>query len=474
MNPKIMSYQPRQAVFTAVGTCLFVFCSATSSKAADPYSYTFNLDTSPLLNGCLLSSINPDCYADQNVIRASGFSHFDGSGAPALQGTMAAPFKTLLDDKPLWKRLYDTSFSMHVIDKNKPKTLLETVNGTEIYTDEDFNSWRKFGDKWYVKMSHQFNKDPLKEGPLWCQSIPSCQGSGGGSEVINVGVGGATVFFTPFLSVNAPQEKKDKVNLGDWLRARPTQYDLANPETVNARANFFVGGRGISPSDNPGQAFWDQVALVWADPDQLYRPAQNPDISNASFAANVTDHFNDIQGSPNIDWCINQFTNVVDTTKNGQCFMAEDKSSGNLFDNFRDYYISYFNAGSNSGDTLPSATVPYGNYYPFPFTGLGVTYDPYYQALLEASLTESQLSAVVSSLIGTSEFIYAIPKDGQSNSARMYLDAVYSINSTVAVPVPGPLPILGVGASFAFARRLRRRIRLGPLPRVRGQRIVGN
>ena len=466
-----MSYQPRQAVSTALGACLFVFCSATSSKAADPYSYTFNLDASPLLNGCLLSSINPDCYADQNVVRASGFSHFDGSGAPALQGTIAAPFKTLLDAKPLWQRLYETSFSMHVIDKNKPKTLLETVNGTEIYTDEDFNSWRKFGDKWYVKVSHQFNKGDDQEELLWCKTITSCQGSGGGSEVINVGVGGAPVFFAPILSANAPQEKKDKVNLGDWLRKRSTQYDLANPETVNARGNFFVGGRGIGfPYVDPGQALWDQVALVWADPDQLYRPAQNPDISNASFAANVTNHFSNIQGSPNIDWCISQFTNVVDPTKNNQCVMAADQSQGNLFDNFRDYYLSQFNAGSNSEDTQPAP----GNFFPFPFTGLGVTYDSYYHALLEASLTESQLSAIVTSLIGTSEFVYTIPKDGQSNSARMYLDAVYPIMSTVVDPVPGPLPILGVGASFAFARRLRRRIRLGPSPRVRGQRIVGN
>jgi hypothetical protein len=105
---------------------------------------------------------------------------------------------------------------------------------------------------------------------------------------------------------------------------------------------------------------------------------------------------------------------------------------------------------------------------------LGVTYDPYYQARLESSSTESEISAIVTSLIGTSEFIYSIPEHGQSNSAKMYLDAVYPIISTVVDPVPGPLPILGVGASFAFARRLRRRIRLGPSPRVRGQRIVGN
>jgi hypothetical protein len=68
------------------------------------------------------------------------------------------------------------------------------------------------------------------------------------------------------------------VNLGDWLRARPTEYDLAKPETVNARANFFVGGRGIDfpfdekdPSKKSDKAFWNQVALVWVDPEQLFR-----------------------------------------------------------------------------------------------------------------------------------------------------------------------------------------------------------
>jgi len=132
--------------------------------------------------------------------------------------------------------------------------------------------------------------------------------------------------------------------------------------------------------------------------------------------------------------------------------MAADQTDGNLFDNFRDYYISYFKAGSN--DDSP-------DFYPFPFTGLGVTYDPYYQAQLEASSTEAELSAILPSLIGTSEFVYAIPKYGQSNTAKMYLDAVYPISSAVSYPAaPGPLPILGVGASVAFTRRLRQRIRL--------------
>lgn len=122
---------------------------------------------------------------------------------------------------------------------------------------------------------------------------------------------------------------------------------------------------------------------------------------------------------------------------------------GNRFDQFQDYYRSYFNAGSNDDGTE--------NFFPFPFTGLGVTYDPYYQAQLEAAKTEAHLALILPKLIGTSEFVYAIPENGQSDTAPMYVDEVYPIINTV----PGPLPILGVGASFAFTRRLRRRIRQG-------------
>jgi hypothetical protein len=172
----------------------------------------------------------------------------------------------------------------------------------------------------------------------------------------------------------------------------------------------------------------------------------------------VANHFDHIQGTTEISWCIYQFKNVITPSNDvDKCDPADGKVDeqgikikGDPFKDFREYYLSYFNAGSNPDND---------NFFPFPFTGLGVTYDPYYQALLESSTTESQLSAIVSSLIGTSEFVYSIPESGKSSNAKMYLDAVYPIISTVTVP--GPLPILGLGASFAFTRRLRRRIRLG-------------
>jgi hypothetical protein len=51
----------------------------------------------------------------------------------------------------------------------------------------------------------------------------------------------------------------------------------------------------------------------------------------------------------------------------------------NLFEDLRDYCIGYYDAGSNefnSGDNPPGS--PFGNpcFSPFPFAGLGVTYDP--------------------------------------------------------------------------------------------------
>jgi hypothetical protein len=292
-------------------------------------------------------------------------------------------------------------------------------------------------------------------------SPPSCNGQAKYKNIENVGIGGSTIFFAPILAETAPQATKDKVNLRDWLLARPNEYDLTKPETVNARANFFVGGRGTGfpynakPEDRSDKAFWNHVALVWVDPDQLFRPAQNWNIKDPNFAT-VNNHLDDPTGKkPTINWCINQFKNVMEPTKNNACDMADTKDpdptkkNGNIFDNFRDFYLSYFNAGSNNDDT--------DNFFPFPFTGLGVTYDPYYQAQLEAASTEDELALILPKLIGTSEFIYAIPKDGSSDDAKMYLDEVYPIINTV----PGPLPILGVGASFAFTRRLRRRIRQG-------------
>lgn len=169
------------------------------------------------------------------------------------------------------------------------------------------------------------------------------------------------------------------MNLGDWLRARPTEYDLAKPETVNARANFFVGGRGIDfpfdekdPSKKSDKAFWNQVALVWVDPEQLFRPAQNPNITIKDFAS-ASNHFDAIQGSQPINWCTDQFINAVDLINPKKCVIGHDNikgENGYLFDDFGTYYLRYFNAGSNN-DVL-SNFFP----FPFPFTGLGVTYDP--------------------------------------------------------------------------------------------------
>ena len=129
--------------------------------------------------------------------------------------------------------------------------------------------------------------------------------------------------------------------------------------------------------------------------------------------------------------------------------MAEPAlGSGTLFNDFDNYYLSYFESGSNQSRS---------DYFPFPFTGLGVTYDPYYQALLESSTTEAELALVLPKLIGTSEFIYALPTLANADTTPMYVDRVFPIMSLF--PTPGPLPIVGAFTGFAFSRRLRHRIR---------------
>jgi hypothetical protein len=65
-----------------------------------------------------------------------------------------------------------------------------------------------------------------------------------------------------------------------------------------------------------------------------------------------------------IDWCINQFPNVMNPSRNNRCDMAADQTKGNYFDDFRDYYLSYYNAGSNE---FQSDSNPHINPFFFPF-----------------------------------------------------------------------------------------------------------
>ncbi len=425
----------------------FIVLGTTLDAEAQP-TYDFILPA--LKVGCLSSPTNADCYGDQNVIRASGFSHDDGTDAPRLIPTPSVP--PLLQSQtglPLWQRLkavlaQDPS-PLHVIDQRKAKTFLATLSGRDIYVDEDYNQWTQFSGDWYVMMSNQFNQSNTRKKALWCGDLLSCDGSRNYASAPNKGT--SPLFFAPVLADLAPQPMKDKLNLADWLRSRPTEYDIAHPETVNARANFLVGGRGIgSFAPSPDKAAWNHVAYVWVDPDQLFRPAQNADITIASVAS-VSTHLDPVQTPPTIDWCIRSMISMAASPST--CAMGDPAlGQGTRFNDFDDYYQSYFASGSDQSRQ---------DYYPFPFTGLGVTYDPYYQAMLEAASTEAELAVVLPKLIGTSEFIYALPKYGESDTAQMYVDRVFPIVSLV--PVPGPLPLLGVSATFAISRRLRHRIR---------------
>jgi hypothetical protein len=440
----------RIGLTSSLSASVVLLATAEEAKASGTYDFTLP----PLKSGCLISLTHPDCYADQNVIRASSFSHDDGTDAPRLIPVGSVP--PLLQktaDNPLgntlWQRLKNilasTPAPLHVIDQSKSKSSIGTMFGREIYVDQDYNQWTQFSGDWFVLMSNQFNQNNPRKKALWCGDLITCDGSRNYASAANKG--SSPLFFAPVLAELAPQPLKDKFNLGDWLRSRPAEYDLTKPETVHARANFLVGGRGIgSFSGAPDQAAWNHVAYVWVDPDQLFRPAQNSDITIAEIAT-VANHFDPVQFSPSIEWCIRGL--VSSAPSPSSCLMAEPAlGSGTLFNDFDNYYLSYFESGSNQSRS---------DYFPFPFTGLGVTYDPYYQALLESSTTEAELALVLPKLIGTSEFIYALPTLANADTTPMYVDRVFPIMSLF--PTPGPLPIVGAFTGFAFSRRLRHRIR---------------
>lgn len=71
-----MNFQPRLTLVSLFSACALAMLPTETIKAA----YNFVLPS--LKNGCVSTSTHPDCYDDQNVLRASGFSHFDGSGSP--------------------------------------------------------------------------------------------------------------------------------------------------------------------------------------------------------------------------------------------------------------------------------------------------------------------------------------------------------------------------------------------------------
>ncbi len=139
---------------------------ATAGHAEAGEMYEFILPT--LLSGCLFSPTHPDCYADQNVIRASGFSHDDGTDAPRLTPVDSVP---PLLQKPsenpfgntLWQRLKNvlanTPAPLHVIDQSKTKTSIGIMFGREIFVDQDYNHWTQFSGDWFVLMSNQFNQN---------------------------------------------------------------------------------------------------------------------------------------------------------------------------------------------------------------------------------------------------------------------------------------------------------------------------
>ncbi|MFO0139555.1 MAG: hypothetical protein ACK535_16355, partial [Cyanobacteriota bacterium] len=58
----------RIGLTSSLSASVVLLATADQAKASGTYDFTLP----PLKSGCLISPTHPDCYADQNVIRASG------------------------------------------------------------------------------------------------------------------------------------------------------------------------------------------------------------------------------------------------------------------------------------------------------------------------------------------------------------------------------------------------------------------
>ena len=161
----------RLGLTSSLSASVVLLATADHAKASGTYEFALP----PLKSGCLTSPTHPDCYVDRNVIRASGFSHDDGTDAPRLTPVDSVP--PLLQkpaDNPLgntlWQRFKNiwanTSAPLHVIDQSKSKTTIGTMFGREIYVDQDYNQWTQFSGDWFVLMSNQFNQNNPRKKSL--------------------------------------------------------------------------------------------------------------------------------------------------------------------------------------------------------------------------------------------------------------------------------------------------------------------
>ena len=203
--------------------------------------------------------------------------------------------------------------------------------------------------------------------------------------------------------------------LGDYLKARPTEY-VTTASSISDRAKMALG--------TPVTSNYSHFVSFWVRPQDLFRPAIQWDVSQSTMLRPASGEHD--QWDPDLSsfkdgpaWFGTQYADR---------FSGTTGSSTTLYD----WYQDWWNASDNAA-TGPGA-------FPFPWTGLGYTYDYYYQA---STMTPADYQRVV----GVAEFVIA-PK------FSMIVDSVTPIRGLV-VPEPSTWVLVMTAAGWVALRRCR-------------------
>lgn len=191
----------------------------------------------------------------------------------------------------------------------------------------------------------------------------------------------------------------------DYLQARPTEW-VWSEQSIADRAKMALG--------TPITSNYTHFVNFWVRPQDLFRPAIQWDVSQSTMLRPASGQHD--QWDPDL-------TSFKDGpswfgTQYADRFAGTTGSSTTLYDWYQDWWNNSDNAA-----TGPAA-------FPFPWTGLGYTYDYYYQA---TTMTPADYQRVV----GLSEFVIA-PK------FSMIVASVNPIRSLV-VPEPSTWVLMVVG-----------------------------
>jgi hypothetical protein len=203
--------------------------------------------------------------------------------------------------------------------------------------------------------------------------------------------------------------------LTDYLKARPTEW-TPHTASIADRAKMALG--------TPVTSKYTHFVNFWVRPQDLFRPAIQWDVSQSTMLRPASGQHD--QWDPDLTsykagpaWFGTQYADK---------FSGTTGSSTTLYDWFQDWW----NNSDNAATGLSA--------FPFPWTGLGYTYDYYYQA---ATMTPVDYQRVV----GLSEFVIA-PK------FSVIVASVNPIHELV-VPEPSTWVLLVTAVGWVVVHRCR-------------------